>query len=67
MIGCNSNIVPIQKGDKLNQKQCPKTNAEHKRMKDIPYVLKVGKPYVCPSLYHTGHHLSSRCIGSLPK
>ena len=42
MTGCNSNIVPIKKGDKLNLKQCPKTDVEHKRMQDIPYASIVG-------------------------
>ncbi|KAL8160866.1 hypothetical protein V2J09_012355 [Rumex salicifolius] len=42
MTGCNSSIVPIQKGDKLNLKQCPKSDEEHKRMQDIPYASIVG-------------------------
>jgi len=42
MESCSSGIVPIQKGDKFSQMQCPKNDLERKEMKSIPYASVVG-------------------------
>ncbi|WVZ16658.1 hypothetical protein V8G54_009640 [Vigna mungo] len=34
---CSPGIVPIQKGDKFSQMQCPKNDLERKAMESIPY------------------------------
>ncbi|OMO88421.1 Endonuclease/exonuclease/phosphatase [Corchorus capsularis] len=39
---CSAGIVPIQKGDKFSQMQCPKNNLERKAMESIPYASVVG-------------------------
>ncbi|KAL2237853.1 UNVERIFIED_CONTAM: Retrovirus-related Pol polyprotein from transposon TNT 1-94 [Sesamum indicum] len=39
---CSAGIVPIQKGDKFNQMQCPKNDLERKEMESIPYASVVG-------------------------
>ena len=42
MSNCSSGEVPMSKGDKLNKKQCPKTNQEREEMKSRPYARLVG-------------------------
>ena len=42
MESCSSRIVPIQKGDKFSQMQCPGNDLERKEMESIPYALVVG-------------------------
>jgi len=37
MESCSLRIVPIQKGDKFSQMQCPKNNLGQKEMESIPY------------------------------
>ncbi|WVZ07203.1 hypothetical protein V8G54_020549 [Vigna mungo] len=39
---CSPGIVPIQKGDKFSQMQCPKNDLERKAMESIPYASVVG-------------------------
>ena len=39
---CSAGIVPIQKGDKFSQMQCPKNDLERKAMESIPYASVVG-------------------------
>ncbi|KAL2346633.1 hypothetical protein Fmac_000633 [Flemingia macrophylla] len=39
---CSIGIVPIQKGDKLSEMQCPKNDLERKVMESIPYASVVG-------------------------
>ncbi|KAL9172095.1 hypothetical protein ABFS82_03G022000 [Erythranthe guttata] len=39
---CSAINAPITKGDKLNEKQCPKNDLEKEKMKLIPYASAVG-------------------------
>lgn len=39
---CSAGIVPIQKGDKFSEKQCPRNDLERKEMESIPYASVVG-------------------------
>jgi len=39
---CSAGIVPIQKGDKFSQMQCPKNDLERKTIESIPYASVVG-------------------------
>jgi len=39
---CSAGIIPIQKGDKFSQMQCPKNDLERKAMESIPYASVVG-------------------------
>ena len=39
---CSTRIVPIQKGDKFSQMQCPRNDLEQKKMESIPYPSVVG-------------------------
>lgn len=39
---CSTSIVPIHKGDKFSQMQCPKNELEQKEMESIPYASVVG-------------------------
>nr|KYP40658.1 Retrovirus-related Pol polyprotein from transposon TNT 1-94 [Cajanus cajan] len=39
---CSTRILPIQKGDKFSQMQCPRNDLERKEMKFIPYASVVG-------------------------
>ena len=39
---CNTSPVPIQKGDKFNEAQCPKNDLERERMNNVPYASAVG-------------------------
>ena len=39
---CNTSPVPIQKGDKFSQAQCPKNDLEKERMNNVPYASAVG-------------------------
>jgi hypothetical protein len=43
--------VPLPKGDKFSEAQCPKNQLESDEMKDIPYAYSCRKPDVCTSLY----------------
>ena len=42
MENCSTGIVPIQKGDKFSELQCPKNDLEQKAMESIPYASLVG-------------------------
>lgn len=42
MKSCSAGIVPIQKGDKFSNMQCPKNDLERKEMESIPYASMVG-------------------------
>ena len=42
MENCSTGIVPIQKGDKFSELQCPKNDLERKTMESIPYASLVG-------------------------
>ena len=42
MENCSTGIVPIQKGDKFSELQCPKNDLERKSMESIPYASLVG-------------------------
>ena len=42
MENCSAGIVPIQKGDKFSERQCPKNDLERKAMESIPYSSVVG-------------------------
>lgn len=42
MKSCSAGIVPIQKGDKFSNMQCPKNDLERKEMESIPYASVVG-------------------------
>lgn len=39
---CSAKIVPIQKGDKFHEIQCPKNDLECKEIKLLPYASLVG-------------------------
>ncbi|KAL7147870.1 hypothetical protein ABFS83_06G138200 [Erythranthe nasuta] len=39
---CSTINAPITKGDKLNEKQCPKNDLGNEKMKLIPYASRVG-------------------------
>ena len=39
---CSAGIVPIQKGDKFSEMQCPKNDLEWKAIESIPYASVVG-------------------------
>ena len=52
---CNTSPIPIQKGDKFSQTQCPENDLERERMNNIPYALAVGslmyaQVCMCPDL-----------------
>jgi len=38
---CNTSPVPIQKGDKFSQAQCPKNDLEREKMNNVPYASAV--------------------------
>ena len=38
---CSAGIVPIQKGDRFSEMQCPKNDLERKEMESIPYASVV--------------------------
>ena len=38
---CSIGIVPIQKGDKFNEMQCPKNDLVRRTMESIPYASVV--------------------------
>ena len=38
---CNTSSVPIQKGNKFSQAQCPKNDLERERMNNVPYASAV--------------------------
>jgi len=40
---CFAGIVPIQKGDKFSQMQCPRNDLKLKEMESIPYALVIGR------------------------
>ena len=42
MHNCSTQSVPVQKGDKLDESQCPKNEFEKKRMENIPYASVLG-------------------------
>jgi hypothetical protein len=42
MENCSAGMVPIQKGDKFSEMQCPKNDLEHKVIESIPYASLVG-------------------------
>ena len=42
MENCSTGMVPIQKGDKFSEMQCPKNDLERKVMESIPYASLVG-------------------------
>jgi hypothetical protein len=42
MSNCSPGEVPMSKGDKLNKRQCPKTNLEREEMKSRPYARLIG-------------------------
>jgi len=39
---CLVSDAPIVKGDKFNERQCPKNNLEREQMQKIPYTSAVG-------------------------
>ena len=39
---CKAGNVPIVKGDKLSNEQCPKNDLEKNAMKTIPYASSIG-------------------------
>ena len=39
---CSAGIIPIHKGDKFSEMQCPKNDLEWKAMESIPYASVVG-------------------------
>ena len=39
---CSVSDAPIVKGDKFNERQCPKNDLEREQMQKIPYALAVG-------------------------
>uniref|UniRef100_A0A1J3K4I8 Retrovirus-related Pol polyprotein from transposon TNT 1-94 n=2 Tax=Noccaea caerulescens TaxID=107243 RepID=A0A1J3K4I8_NOCCA len=42
MLSCSSSVVPMQKGDKLDLKQCPQNEMERNEMQKYPYASLVG-------------------------
>ncbi|CAA7037676.1 unnamed protein product [Microthlaspi erraticum] len=42
MLSCSSSVVPMQKGDKLDLKQCPQNEMERNEMHKYPYASLVG-------------------------
>ena len=57
MENCSTGIVPIQKGDKFSEMQCPKNDLERKEMESNSVCITCWELNVCFDMYSTRYQL----------